>query len=101
MYARSLLLHSQVLQTYLDNPTTQPGLPDYLDNPTTQPGLTDYLDNPTTQPSLNEPDAPVPFACFKFLFVSPALSASFSRSFIGLASKAAAKPKAKKTPKKK
>jgi hypothetical protein len=46
--------HSQILQTYLDNPTTQPGLPDYLDNPTTQPGLTDYLDNPTTQPGLTD-----------------------------------------------
>jgi hypothetical protein len=36
-----LLDHSQVLQTYLDNPKTQPGLTHYLDNPTTQPGLTD------------------------------------------------------------
>jgi hypothetical protein len=28
------------LHTYLNNPTTQPGLTNYLDNPTTHSGLT-------------------------------------------------------------
>ena len=40
----------------------------------------------TTSPILNDPEAPVPFDCFKLLFLTPALSESLRWTFTVLAS---------------